>query len=769
MNRTDVKQYWRSLHELQHTADFEAFLQREFPAAEFPEGISRRRWLQLMGASVTLAGVAGCRWETEKIAPFRSRPESRIPGEPQFYATSVELAGAPRHLLVTCYDGRPIKVEGNPEHPESRGATDAFSQATILELYDPDRSDRVRERVSGQAFNQDWAQFDEFARGLASRLKAAEGCGLALLLQPTASPAIHDVLERLVQTYPKAKLYEYAPVSRAQELAASELAFGQRLRTHWRLEQAEIIVCLDADVLGTHPAAVQYARDFAAGRNPDAAKMNRLYAVESQFSLTGAAADHRLPLRSAQIGGFLVALVDEVRRLLKPGDASASAAASLGAKADPFLRVLAKDLVEHRGKCLVAVGPRQPAAAQALGHQLNSLLENAGHTVRFTAEPEPAVPRGNLRALVARLTTGEVNTLVVVGGNPAYDAPADLQFPDALKRAETTIHLSVYENETSRLCRWHLPQTHPLETWDACRAYDGTLGVAQPLVEPLLDGRSSLEVLARWCGDAQADAVNLVRVAIAKRHGAPLADQAWRKLLHDGFLAGSALPDVSPKLRAEQDIAAGIKAAPADDTQFELIFCPSSQTYDGRFANNGWLQETPDFLTKLVWDNVAIVSPATAEKLGVQQGSVVRLETHGRSLELPVFVLPGQARGSIGIALGYGRTAAGHVGGDSEAGVAPSAPTRTRYGRGRNWSSPPICRWFPSAGRTCWRPPRITTPSTRLAWRASAIGSANWCARRVTPISASRSSRWSKTIISRCRTCGRNCPRRATPGACRST
>ena len=675
MNGPEIQGYWRSLNQLENSPEFAEFLHREFPAAasEFPEGVSRRRWLQLMGASLALAGIGGCRWETEKIAEFAARPDGRIPGEPQSYATSIELAGMPRHLLVTCFDGRPIKLEGNPDHPESRGGTDVFAQAATLELYDPDRSGQVRQRRQGQTFNKDWADLDTLWDEWTASWKQSGGDGLAVLVQPTSSLTVHNLLEKLVSTYPQVRIYEYAPVSRGPELAGNELAFGQRLRTHFALDQARVIACFDADLLGSHPASIKYARDFVAGRDPDAGSMSRLYAVESQFSMTGAAADHRLPLPSAQIGTFLLALKQQIQALLSSDKqpAASAEAAPWGAEAQRLLHVLASDLVANRGRSIVAVGPRQPAGVQALVHSLNAVLENVGSTVRFTSEPEPACPRGDLQALVERMQGGAIKTLLILGGNPVYDAPADLKFGAALEQLANTVHLSRYWDETSRVCSWHLPQTHPLESWGDTLAFDGTVGVSQPLIEPLLGGRSAIEVLARLGGDGQQDGQKLVRGAVEKRLGSPLSEPAWRRLLHDGFLANTASPEVKPTLRAEAaewDVRS-IKAR--EDAPLELVFCPSQNMFDGRFANNGWLQETPEFLTKLTWDNAAIVSPATAAELGVQHESVVELQSGGRTLDLPVYVLPGQARGSIGVALGYGRTAAGRVGGSTADGVAP--------------------------------------------------------------------------------------------------
>ncbi|MBC8871073.1 MAG: TAT-variant-translocated molybdopterin oxidoreductase [Planctomycetes bacterium] len=663
---TTGKPHWRSLSELKNSPEFEEFLHREFPeaASEFPKGVSRRRWLQLMGASLALGGLSGCRYQAEKIAPLAVRPENQIPGKPQRYATSVELAGAVRHLLVTCRDGRPTKVEGNPEHPYSRGASDVFSQASILDLYDPDRSAELRQRTGGQAFTKTWEDFQRFASTHLEELKRTGGEGLCVLIEPTESVTLHDMLAALQATYPKAGVFQYASVSRENERAGSILAFGDAYRTHYVLNQAKAIVCLDADLLADHPASLKLVRDYTDGRDPESGSMNRLYAVESQFSITGAAADHRLPMRSSDIAGFLADLEACVQEMLASADVQPPPKSAQ--KRERFLHAVASDLVANRGKGIAAAGPRQPAQVLAQVHRLNALLENVGKTVLYTTEQqnEKGVAFDDLSSLVQRMRGGAVDTLLVLGGNPVYDAPADLQFAEALAKVEHAVHLSLYEDETSGKCEWHLPATHPFESWNAARAYDGSVCVSQPLVQPLLGGKSAIELMAMLLGESD-ETQAIVRHSIDGLLDAPLDDKAWRRLLHDGFLADSALPFV--ELNEDTPVAASEDGG----GDLEIAFCVSPNVYDGRLANNGWLQETPGFLTKLTWDNAAILAPQTADELGVEHGTLVKLELGGRSVEIPAFVLPGQALGSIGVALGYGRTAAGHVGGSEADNVEP--------------------------------------------------------------------------------------------------
>ncbi|TWT88865.1 Tetrathionate reductase subunit B precursor [Pseudobythopirellula maris] len=649
--------YWRSLDELDNTPQFQEFLAREFPvaASEFPAGVSRRRWMQLMGASFALAGAAGCRWETEKIVPFAERPEGYVPGASEHYATNISWAGEPKHLLVTKVDGRPIKIEGNPEHPASRGAADAYSQACTLSLYDPDRLSGVYKREGGKGFSKEWSDFEAF---LAGRREAfAGGAGLAVLFPPLESRSLFAAVDRLARQYPSARFYEHTPLSRENELAGAELALGERLRTHYRLADAKVIATFDCDLLGLAPDSLRAARDYAEGRDPDGV-MNRLYSVESQFSTTGATADHRLPVKSSAIGGVLAMLRDRVKQLQADPSLVTDEKIEGQPTVEQFVDVLAGDLAKNAGAALVAVGPGQPAEVHAIAHEINSIVDAVGATVLYTSEPAPEAEIGSLADLTRSLNAGDVDTLFILDGNPAYDAPGDVAFAEAIGKAAHSVRLGLYEDETARLCEWALPETHPLEQWGDVIGWDGAVGVTQPMIEPLLGGLSKLGLLAKLAGDTAPNTERLVKDTIAEAVSG-MDDDVWAKLLHDG-LAGDFQPELVNLSLTGSDFPA--PEAPAEGA-LELVFTPSSSTYDGRLANNGWMQEAPDFLTKLTWDNAAIVSPATANDLGLKQGELVRLTVGETAVNAPVYILPGQAAGSIGLALGYGRTAAGRVGG----------------------------------------------------------------------------------------------------------
>ncbi len=658
--------YWRSLDELRDTPEFRQLVENEFPqAAEALVGpATRRTFLKLMGASFALAGMTACRWPKEEILPFASRPEGRIPGVPESYATAMEVAGVGVGLLVTSMDGRPIKVEGNPDHPAGRGASSAWAQAAILEMYDPDRSSRVVKRDGGEPSPSNWAEFEAF---IASQ-SLASGAGLRVLSGSIASPAVRHAASRMAAKYPNAVWHEYDAISRENELRGSEIAFGSRKRVHVDLSGARAIVSLGSDFLATHPDWVRLAGAFADHRSADQGEMSRLHVFESGYSLTGAMADARHAAPPSKIGAMaadLAALLFGKMGLALPsgaaeiadrlGDAGAVPAASQAVER------AAEDLMKHRGASVVMVGAEQPSAVHALAHVINEALGNAGRTVSYTPEPAPiAGGEGtSLSELTAAMEAGEVDTLLILGGNPVFDAPADLNFGDKLSKVATTIRLGLYEDETSQLCDWHLPEAHFLEAWGDTRSWDGTYSVVQPLIQPLLGGKSTVEVLAMLLGE-DADGYTLTKASFAETTGAG----NWRKSLHDGLVEGSSWRQSAGRVSVDGLGAAldALHAAASSSSGIELLFAQDASVYDGRFANNGWLQEMPDPMTKIAWDNVATLSPATAAEVGVRDESLVKIDYEGRSIVMPVYVLPGMADGTVVVGLGYGRTHAGRVG-----------------------------------------------------------------------------------------------------------
>ena len=670
------KTYWRSLDELADTPAFRAFVEREFPslAGEMLSPTTRRRFLKMMGASLAMAGLAGCRWPEEKIVPHAHRPGNQTPGVPVRFATAMELGGAASGLLVTSYDGRPVKIEGNPEHPINRGATDAITQASLLELYDPDRSKTVnRPHESRGVLKTTWDEFTAFAKKHFGELREQDGAGLCILSEASSSPSVADMKARLLKAFPQARWHEYEPISWDNEREGTRIAFGRPMRPHLHLDQAEVIACFDADILMTHPAAVKHARDFAAGRTADDGRMNRLYMMESGYSITGSMADHRVAVPSRLIPGFLQRL---------DGMLSSEGADFGRDNADAFIEQLAKDLDAHRGRSTVIAGPQQPPEVNAVVHALNVELGNAGKTITYTAEADPDRPTHveSIKALAEDIDAGKVKTLVILGGNPAYNAPADLAFGELLGKVDTTIHLSGYYDETSQLCTWHLPRAHCLESWGDARSYDGTICTIQPLIAPLYNGKTSIELLALITGDGFAKGHDIVRRTM--RSVAPTGgfERFWKRLLHDGLLADSAFAAAAlpGRNRNHQDRSALI--APLTEGKYidglevrvtersteydpvEVCFVQDMSVYDGRFASNGWLQEMPDPMTKITWDNAALIAPETARLHHVTTGDVIPVDSGKRELEIPVYVMPGHAEHSLTLPLGYGRTGAGPVG-----------------------------------------------------------------------------------------------------------
>ncbi|MBI2185709.1 MAG: TAT-variant-translocated molybdopterin oxidoreductase [Acidobacteria bacterium] len=666
VNRT----YWRSLAQIEDRPEFRTALEREFPegASELPEGITRRDMMMLVGASLSLAGLAGCRRPVEEIVPFVTAPEETVPGIPRYYATTMPFGRSAYGLVVESHEGRPTKIEGNPSHPATLGASSTRIQASVLGLYDPDRSQTVR--LKGEP--KSWTDFVT-AWGELSKAHAADGgAGLAVFSESFCSPTLARLASEFRARYPRAIWATYEAVSDENRLTGLRAATGRDLDLVLRLERASVIVALDADPLLTDPEMIRHARGFAEGRRAGASggEMNRLYVVEGVYSLTGAMADHRLRLESRQIAPFLTALA---ARLALPGAESLGRAGVQGVDSR-WIDALAKDLLANRGKSLIVAGERQPAAVHAAVCALNTYLGNTGKTVSYFETRDAALPSvSSLASLVSAMNAGTVQTLVVLGGNPVFDAPADLDFAAAMAKVPHSIALGHTVDETSSRAEWHIPRAHYLESWGDARAVGGTLSVVQPLILPLFGGRTAVEVLGLMVGDKDRPGYEIVRETWQPILGESEFDRKWNRVLHDGLLSGSELPEVVPDLTAQPLAelarliggggAAGSQPAEAGSPGgLEIVFLPSPSLHDGRFANDGWLQELPDPFTKLTWDNPALVSPKTAETLGLASEDVVRLDYASRSLELPVSILPGMADGVVALTLGYGRRRAGRIG-----------------------------------------------------------------------------------------------------------
>ena len=652
--------YWRTLEELAARPGFLDLLRREFPSQSerFGAALERRDFLRLMGASLGLAGFTACtRQPDEQIVPFASTSEYTIPGKPVYFATAMSLGGAALGLLVESHMGRPTKIEGNPDHPSSLGATDAFAQAATLALYDPDRSRSLLE--NGQIGT--WSAFTEELVGRLEGIEALAGEGLAVLHADENSPTLSALLARLAERLPRARLHRWTSVHRDNARAGAELAFGRDVSTRYRFDRARVVVALDADFLASGAGGVRYARDLAQARRARSGVESflRLYSIESSVTLTGALADERLALRPSQIEGFARALASEIGLSI--------AAPELDVRTTRFARAVAREIAAHAGGGIVIAGETQGPAVHALAHLINHNLRNAGRTVEHAVPLEtwPGSVTESLRSLAEDARAGKVKTLIVLGGNPVYDAPADLDFAEALRAVPFRMHLSQHVDETSRLCHWHVPAAHFLESWGDARAHDGTVSIVQPLIAPLHGergggGKSALEIVGLLLRES-ASGHELLRAAWRAASGKDGAEfeRFWHTGLHDGVLAGTTFPALELAPRADLDLGPPPVAA-AD--AIEIGFRPDASAFDGRFANNGWLQETPRPLTRLVWDNAALISAATAEELGVASGERVTIAAGERSIEAPVWIVPAHPDRTLTLHLGYGRTSAGALG-----------------------------------------------------------------------------------------------------------
>jgi molybdopterin-containing oxidoreductase family iron-sulfur binding subunit len=664
---TPVHGYWKSLRELDGTAAFQVSPSaREFPpGADQPsvDPLSRRNFFHLMGASMALAGVGACqRYEKEEIVPLSRRPEDQTPGVTQQYATAFELGGVGHALLATAFEGRPIKLDGNPEHPFASGGivtgtlrragSSTFTQASVLNLYDPDRSQApTSDHGVSSSMDAVRTQIAQLRASLATTY---------VLSEATSSPTVKSLRAKLLGQ--GIRWYEYEPLSWDNERTGTRQAFGDRsLRPIARLDRAETIVTIDCDIFTDHPASLKYSRDFARSRRQNGSlgigAMNRLWTIESVFTNTGAMADHRLALRSELGLPFALALDAALR-----GGTSPSSEFLKEPKVEKFLKVLVDELKQNKGKAVVIAGRRQPPEVHALVARINQSIGAPGTTLDYVEDPDGDRPPHlrSISELVRQITAGQVGTLIILGGNPVYDAPADLEFASALKTVKNSIHLHEFRNETSLVTSWHVPRAHFLEAWGDVRTWEGTVTVAQPLVAPLYGGLSVIELLAMLSGDEKSgDAL------VQATHKELGIDGNWRQNVHDGFVANTAFAAAQPTVGELQlpTLSPGqLGGTLRVNGELEVVFHPSSFTYDGRYANNAWLWETPDFMTKVTWDNYALVGATTATGLAIENDTMIKVKLADREIELPCYTMPGQAAGTIGLVLGGGRTAAGRVG-----------------------------------------------------------------------------------------------------------
>jgi MoCo/4Fe-4S cofactor protein with predicted Tat translocation signal len=660
------QRYWRSLDELAETPAFREFLHREFPeqASVFEDPKGRREFLTLMGASLALAGLTACtKQPPERILPYVRQPEGLTLGRPLFFATASSHDGYARGILVESHEGRPTKIEGNPEHPTSLGATDVFMQAHVLGLYDPDRSRSVRYLGEERTF----ADFRTALGEALAEQKRKHGAGLRFLTGRTTSPTFIAQMGAILAELPEARWTSYEPASRDNTRKGAVLAFGEPLEPHYRLDRADVILSLEADFVTGYPAGLRLQRESASRRRPNPAGtcpggppgMSRLYVVEGSPSPTGASADHRLALRSSEIEGFARAV------------AAGLGLAVEGGVAHPWVAPLVKDLKLGGARAVVLAGETQPPAVHAIAHAMNEALGAAGSTVVYAppAEASPGAETASLVSLVSEMQDGRVDVLVVLGVNPVYATPADLRFAEALDKVPLRVHHGLYLDETAERCHWHLPASHPLESWADARAVDGTVSLVQPLIAPLYDTQSDLEVLAAFASGPAPEPYDMLRAHWQAQAREGDFEQRWSRALHDGVVAGTAFAPTTARAALSGPWVQAPKppAAPGLELAFRMDPC----VFDGRFANLGWLQELPRPFSKITWDNAALMSARTAESLGgirtEEHGrghttDVVELRLGGRSVKAPAWVLPGHPDGAVTVHLGQGRTRAGRVG-----------------------------------------------------------------------------------------------------------
>ncbi len=604
--------------------------------------VDRRAALKLLASSAAL-GLASCGKPTEHIVPYVDQPERVVPGIPLRFATTLQLAGYGRGVIVTSVEGRPTKIEGNPRHPASLGATDVFAEAAVLSLYDPDRSKTVRGRTNVES----WDAFASALRAQMEKEKAREGAGLRLLSGRLTSPTLVRQRDALLKQFPQARWYQYEPVSRDAETAGAALAYGRPLLALPRIAEARVILALDSDWLGPGPQQIAWARGFAEARRKtsDANAFLRLYVAESAWSVTGANADHRLPLRPELIGNLATVVAARLR-----GD---TPSVELSPEAADFAAAAADDLRARRGRALVLPGPTQRPEVHAICHWINHTLHAPIDLIEtIDAQPDQ---RGALRSLADELGGGKVETLLVLDANPAYDASPSLGLSESIRKVGFSAHLGGYDDETGSICGWHLPLSHALETWSDLRAPDGAASIVQPLIHPLYDTRSIHDVVAMIGGALSPSSYDLVRETW-RDAAAGVFEAWWRQTLHDGVVPNSR----AQPARAEPK---WVDVAPLRAPQSAVLrLCPDTAVWDGRYANNAWLQECPRPLSKQVWGNSLALSPADAARLQCTSGDLVELRRADKVAQLPVHIEAGQPDGVYATTLGYGRRRAGAIG-----------------------------------------------------------------------------------------------------------
>ncbi|MEX0686637.1 MAG: TAT-variant-translocated molybdopterin oxidoreductase [Balneolales bacterium] len=682
MSKENQQTYWKSLNELARNEEFVKAAEREFPkdASELKDGFSRRNFLQIMGASVALAGLASCRKPVQRILPFSRQPEHMVPGNPLIYATSLPFKDYVTGLLVETNSGRPTKIEGNPDHPGSLGSTNVYQQAATLELYDRDRSRNVRQ-------NNNKSSREEFEIFCADQFADTDQ-SIAFISEASSSPSYLRLKQVALERFPNAQWVTYEPFSDENRLLGHEAAFGQKLRAYYQLDRAKVVLSLEDDFMQNADNNVEYVKKFSAARNVRSTsdEMNRLYAVESTLSLTGSNSDHRLRIKSGQVSLFVNALAAKLSESLNGLEAYSSYSNEFSQHS--WISVLAEELLNNRGESIVSAGMDHSSSVHATVAAINLALDNAGNTVLYLELPHAEEGNQNNRfvEVTNQLRNGNIQTAVIIGANPVFNAPADLNFAEALNNATVSINLSSHVDETARASTWHVNKANFLEAWGDGYSYNGVRSVIQPMIQPLFGGLSEIEFLNIILTGEYISGHDLVRETWQEFIPQNF-ENGWQKVLHDGLQQDTSFTTASVQLIQgfEASILESLgQSAAINEEDIELVLRVDSRVYDGRFANNGWLQELPDSITKITWDNVAQISPATARRLGIPEernfGDLdaykIGIQVNGTSLEIPAWVIPGQADNSITVTLGYGREEFGRVADDVGTNFYPHRTTQ---------------------------------------------------------------------------------------------
>jgi len=657
--------YWRSFDQLESNQEFNKFAKAEFADSftEKNDPISRRTFVSIMGASLAMAGLAGCRRPVEKIVPFVDQPENLVLGEPEHYATVMPFGTSAYGLLVTCNEGRPTKIEGNELHPSTLGKSNSFLQASILNLYDPDRSKNPVKNGKKES----WLSFADFWNTNREDFENSNGEGLVILSDESPSLSLYRLHKEFLKKFPKAKWVVYNSISDETIYGGIKLATGKDLRPVYAYDKAKVILSLDADILMLEQESITASNGFALGRNPEESHgdMNRLYAVEPGYSITGAMADHRLKLHARDILPFTVALGHELEREgVRIALLNEYKEVDVSGIDQKWIHAIAVDLIKNQGKSVVVGGRRQSEALHALILSINDSLGNTGKTLNLYPIKDTLVSSSHsLMGLREDIDNDKVNTLIVLGNDVIHNIPSDLKLSEKFEKIQHTIHFGYQNNETAKLCDWHINSSHFLESWGDARSSDGSLSVIQPVIEPLYYGKSDLEFVDFLMTGEIRRSHEIVRQTWAKYLRSNAFDIEWRRVLHNGLLENSIGQAVRPVL-SNRKLKTFLKKHPLQSKTdgIELLFTVDYSMYDGRYTNNGWMHELPDPITKLIWDNAGLVSKKTAEKYDLDSGDIVKVTSSGKSIEIPIWILPGHVDDAITLPLGYGYKSVGRVG-----------------------------------------------------------------------------------------------------------